>query len=199
MQRENNSQVDKAGAVLTQEDAELKAWLSAHMLMNRWRLAHGYPVNTFQASLRDKIRRINKKALVAQRLKRTPSILAKLKRSQIKLSRMQDIAGLRAIVDDMSAVGELVESYKKSRFRHELVKISDYIQWPKESGYRSVHLVYRYKSDKAPYYNGLFVEIQLRTKKQHAWATAVETAGIFLDQALNQVKETKNGFHILKK
>ena len=33
-------------------------------------------------------------------------------------------------------------------------------------------------------YNGLQVEIQLRSKLQHAWATAVETAGAIKNQAL---------------
>ena len=33
-------------------------------------------------------------------------------------------------------------------------------------------------------YNGLQVEIQLRTRLQHAWATAVETVGTFLDESL---------------
>lgn len=33
-------------------------------------------------------------------------------------------------------------------------------------------------------YNGLKVEIQIRTNLQHAWATAVETVGTFIRQAL---------------
>jgi hypothetical protein len=33
-------------------------------------------------------------------------------------------------------------------------------------------------------YNGLKVEIQIRTTLQHVWATAVETVGTFIQQAL---------------
>lgn len=33
-------------------------------------------------------------------------------------------------------------------------------------------------------YDGLHIELQLRTKLQHAWATAVETMGTFLNHAL---------------
>jgi hypothetical protein len=33
-------------------------------------------------------------------------------------------------------------------------------------------------------YNGLRIEMQLRSRLQHAWATAVETVGTFLRQAL---------------
>jgi hypothetical protein len=47
-----------------------------------------------------------------------------------------------------------------------------------------VHLVYAYHSDKTPTYQGLKVELQIRSRLQHAWATAVETVGTFTRQAL---------------
>ncbi|MGH3626635.1 MAG: hypothetical protein ACRDRL_04235, partial [Sciscionella sp.] len=72
----------------------------------------------------------------------------------------------------------------KSKQQHEFVSEKDYIGEPKPSGYRGVHLVYRYFSDRTPAYNGRLVEIQLRSRLQHAWATAVETVGTFLQQSL---------------
>jgi hypothetical protein len=47
-------------------------------------------------------------------------------------------------------------------------------------------LIYRYNSSskKNRAYNGLKIEIQLRSRLQHAWATAVETVSIFTGQAL---------------
>ncbi|MBI3812019.1 MAG: RelA/SpoT domain-containing protein [Nitrospirae bacterium] len=63
--------------------------------------------------------------------------------------------------------------------------MDDYIQNPRnEDGYRSLHLIYKYKNKLAPSYNGLRLELQIRTKLQHTWATAVETMGTFLGQAL---------------
>ena len=63
--------------------------------------------------------------------------------------------------------------------------MDDYISDPKPSGYRGIHLVYRYFSDKKKsMYNGMKIEMQLRSKYQHAWATAVETVGMFSGQAL---------------
>src|SRR5215472_16883524 len=50
--------------------------------------------------------------------------------------------------------------------------------------YRSIHLVYKYHSDRNHTYNGLKLEIQLRSSLQHAWATAVEAVGTFTKQAL---------------
>ena len=52
--------------------------------------------------------------------------------------------------------------------------VDDYITTPKDSGYRGVHLIYRYYSDKNETFNGLKIEVQIRTALQHAWATAVD-------------------------
>ncbi len=135
--------------------------------------------------MRAKLKAIDKGAIVAQRLKRLPSIVAKLRRFQnMKLSRMQDIGGLRAVLRSLDKVHALEEQYRSSRFFHELVSSDDYIAKPKRSGYRSVHLVYRYRNPRVAAYDGLLIELQFRTQLQHAWATAVETVGTFIKQAL---------------
>src|SRR5439155_14406089 len=93
---------------------------------------------------------------------------------------MQDICGSRAVVRSARRVQELVRLYKESRdLRHERVDEDDYIEKPKGSGYRSVHLIYRYTSDRSKTYNGLKIEMQFRSALQHAWATAVETVDTF--------------------
>lgn len=180
----SKSQVDKAGNIVksgssSQEDKE---W--AEEVLSNWRLIHGYPINTFNTTLRDKIRSIDKEALVAQRLKRRPSIVSKLQKETTRLSQVQDIGGLRAVVKDMTTLKKLVANYKKSQFKHEFVGQDDYIEKPKESGYRSIHLIYKYKNEIVPEYSGLLIELQIRTKIQHAWATAVETMGTYLKHSL---------------
>lgn len=47
-------------------------------------------------------------------------------------------------------------------------------------------MIYRYKSQSRKHqaYNGLKIEIQVRSKLQHAWATAVEIVSTFTGQAL---------------
>ncbi len=71
------------------------------------------------------------------------------------------------------------------RLKHERKNVDDYIMEPRdEDGYRSLHIIFRYQNKKAEDYNGLLVELQIRTKLQHYWATAVETMGTFLGQAL---------------
>lgn len=151
-----------------------------------WRSSHSYPLNIFQAGLRTRSKQVDEKAIVAQRLKRFLSIMAKLKRfPEMRLTQIQDIAGCRAIVSSVPHVYELVKAYKESDIKHRLVHEDDYIKNPKESGYRSYHLVYRYNSDKkSKQWNGLKIEIQIRSVLQHAWATAVETVGIFIRHSL---------------
>ena len=57
------------------------------------------------------------------------------------------------------------------------------------SGYRSLHLVYEYHSDKKVEYNrNMLIEIQFRTHLQHLWATAVETMGLFTNVAIKSGK-----------
>jgi len=161
-------------------------------VINNWRAAHSFPLNTFQCTLRRKARHIDSTALVAQRLKRLSSIYDKLKRMRrLTLSEMQDIAGCRAIVGSVDQVKKVVDLYKKGDIKHKLDNEDDYISRPKPTGYRSVHLIYRYYSDRKETYNGQKIEMQIRSRLQHAWATAVETVGAFTKQALKTSRGEK--------
>ncbi len=181
----SKSAVNKAGEILCAEDIDFDRFSWAFEVLANWRAAHSYPINTFQATLRKKLKSIDKQGIVAERLKRTPSIIDKLRRfPTMGLSRMQDIGGLRAIVRGMQHVKLLEQKYREARFEHSLTNSKDYITNPKHDGYRGVHLMFKYSNKRAPLYEGLHVELQIRTQLQHAWATAVETMGTFLGQAL---------------
>jgi hypothetical protein len=104
---------------------------------------------------------------------------------------MQDIGGCRAIVRSVNSVEAIVEDYKEAMRKnkkrgHRFDKENDYILHPKDDGYRGHHLVYRYVSLNKKYkmYNGFKIEIQIRTRLQHAWATAVEIVSALSGQAL---------------
>jgi len=170
--------VNRAGTVLLSSDSEEQIF-AAKLILDNWRACHVAPLNSFQTSLRLKLRKIDETALVSQRLKRTPSILSKLGRNPgMQLARMQDIGGIRAVVQNMRKVRELEAAYKKGTMVFSIVKGGkDYINYPKDSGYRSVHMIFKCKS-------GFSIELQIRTIIQHAWATAVETMGTFLDHSL---------------
>ena len=156
-------------------------------IVNNWRSAHSFPLNTFAVRLKSKARDLDPTALVAQRIKRLPSIAHKIERfPRVTLTQMQDIGGCRAVLANSQQVTRIVaEGYEGNNdLRHTLVRKDDYISSPRDSGYRGVHLIWKYKSDRNEVYNDLKVEMQLRSSPQHAWATAVETTGTFIQQAL---------------
>lgn len=156
--------------------------LHAVNVVSQWRVSHARPLDTFRNNLR---RRVGSSGIVAQRLKRLPSIVSKLERlPRIRLSRMQDIGGCRAIVTSADDAFNLAGDLGASRMRHELVRYQNYIDNPRNTGYRGLHLIYAYNSDRTTVWQGLQIEIQIRSQLQHQWATAVETAGTFIGDAL---------------
>jgi putative GTP pyrophosphokinase len=172
----SKGRVNRAGDVLrapktplTEEDAAV---------LDAWRAAHRYILNTFQAILRNRTR--HTKIVVAQRLKRRSTIVDKLHREpNMQLARMDDIAGCRLIFGSIKSLREFRAKFHKAKFRHKLkndLDKYDYIKHPKPLGYRGIHDIYEYdsKSIEGAKHKGLLVEIQYRTKCEHAWATAVE-------------------------
>lgn len=110
--------------------------------------------------------------LLGKRLKRIPSIHKKLKRSKtLRLSSMQDIAGIRVVFPTPEEMLEAVNAVRSSSSKNKFKKLHDYHSRPKSDGYRSVHLVYQVENPKR------LIELQFRTAKEHMWATAVEIYG----------------------
>ena len=137
--------------------------------------------------LQERVGPFGKEALVAQRLKRLSSIGAKLGRFRnMNLARMQDVGGCRAVLPSVDDVRRVTRGYADSPPRHRVVHTDDYLTRPRASGYRGIHLVSRFQSGEAreAVHAGMRIEIQLRSRLQHAWAAAVETVGTFSGQAL---------------
>ncbi|MFH1610938.1 MAG: RelA/SpoT domain-containing protein [Patescibacteria group bacterium] len=203
----SKSQTNFAGDILRDKNSLEKDKNYALEVLGNWRASHSYPMHIFKKRLKRVSEKIDARALSAQRLKRVPSIIKKLnrrydgKKATMKLARMQDIAGCRVVLSNVDLVRELYKDYYiKGDLKHKKVNEKDYITTPKDDGYRSIHLVYRYYSDKGKnIYNGLLVEIQIRSKLQHIWATAVETVGFFIGQAIKSnegEKEWKEFFKL---
>ena len=196
--KHSKNTINRAGkTLLTYVNDPDKQWEKeerrAILVLSNFRSCHGYPINTFQATLRKKLEMIDKSAFVMQRLKRLPSIVMKLNRfSGMQLARMQDIGGLRAVTSSLKKTYSLESNYLRSKFKHTCHQYRDYIKNPKTSGYRSIHLVYKYMNNNAPEYNGLFIELQIQTRMQHYWATAVETMGTYLKHSLKSSEGPKD-------
>ena len=177
--------IEKAGRKIATETISEDERAECLEVIDNWRAAHAFPMNTFTINLKKQVNDIEG-SIVVQRLKRLDTIVDKLKRfPEMSLYRMQDLGGCRVIVPTIEDVYNVKKKLQSSRIRHELVNEKDYIAIPNpNTGYRGVHLIYKYQSDRRNDFNGLQVEIQLRSRKQHLWATAVETIGLFTQNGL---------------
>ncbi len=181
----SKAKVNWAGKVLCDNTSTAADAALATVIIDDWRAAHRRPLTHINIHLRNLVKSINPNAIIAQRLKRTPSIRHKLERwPTMMLSRMQDIGGCRVVLTNIKQVRLMTRLVAGSSAKHKLTNQKDYIATPKDSGYRGVHLIYKYHSGTYKEHCGLMVEIQLRTQVQHIWATGVETVGTFLNSPL---------------
>ena len=87
-------------------------------ILSYWRTSHASALEYAFDLLENITNKIDKYALLAKRLKRTPSIVNKLKRFNSKgmqLSTMQDIGGCRIILSNLKNVDRLIKTLKKER------------------------------------------------------------------------------------
>lgn len=177
----SKSRVNKAGDNIRNGNATIEDLV----VIEEWRAAHRAVLNTFQASLRNRTKRTE--IVVAQRHKRRNTIFNKLKRLPgMELARMDDVAGCRLIFKSINELNDFRRDFHKARFKHKRRNEPEkynYIDKPKETGYRGIHDVYSYdvNSVAGKDFKGLQVEIQYRTLVQHAWATAVEVIGFITE------------------
>ena len=181
-------QINDAGNIIRSQGASERDRKNALTVVDNWSSAHAYPLHVFYMNLRRKASS-QSDIIVAERLKRLESIVGKLQREGgMQLYRMQDIGGCRMVLPTLEDVYTYSQKLQNSRIRHELKKTNDYIRNPKSSGYRSLHMIYRFRSDTQDkeIFNQypMLIELQFRTHLQHIWATALETIGLFTNQAL---------------
>lgn len=83
---------------------------------------------------------------------------------------LQDIAGLRIMVQFVDDVDEVLDLLRK---RHDMTVVQerDYITHMKSSGYRSYHVVVEYPVDTIDGQKKVLAEIQIRTLAMNFWAT----------------------------
>lgn len=174
MSRYSKSQVKRAGKKLRRyaqdnTSVPMNEIAQAIKIVDYWRAEHSTPLLKARMGLQSRCNTVNVSAQISQRLKRVPTIIDKLGRQpKNQLTMMQDIAGCRAVVTAPDDLVTVQRQWGKTGSEL-LVKTDDYMQTPKPSGYRGVHLVVRYDNRR--------VEVQLRTQLQHAWGVAVESAG----------------------
>ncbi len=125
------------------------------------------------------------------RLKTPASIIEKLQRKgypptlEAAEEHLTDIAGVRIVcnyLEDIYHVAELLLHQRDV----ELVRKRDYIQQPKESGYRSLHLVIRIPVFLSSHTELVPVEVQIRTIAMDFWASLEHQLRYKSDQETTQ-------------
>lgn len=111
---------------------------------------------------------------VEGRVKSIASILDKCQKKGITVEeieqRLEDIAGVRLIcrfVQDIEQVAELLRHRSDLTIRQE----KDYVTTPKDSGYRSYHMIAEYQVETMNGPKRIMVELQIRTMAMDYWAT----------------------------
>lgn len=112
---------------------------------------------------------------IKTRIKSPKSILMKMRKKQIPLTlsdleeNLHDIAGIRVIcsfIDDIYMLADCLTSQDDII----LLQKKDYIKYPKENGYRSLHLIIEIPIFLQNEKRNMKVEVQLRTIAMEFWA-----------------------------
>lgn len=170
----------------------------AFHVANNWRDAHAYPMRSVRYSMMWFMRHHNIEGLTAARLKRMQAIRRKLTRLQYALCELQDLGGCRVIVPSIIDVRSLVQMVRE-RTRHGVRDESDYLKRPKKDGYRSHHLMLNFRGrGPSAVHDNRRIELQIRTRLQHSWATAVEAVGLFRGEDLKGNKGSVQWLRLFK-
>lgn len=166
----SKGEVNRAGDLLRKwwtfdtDDSHEVAVRNAFGVLFDFRRGFQNPMKKTAVGVRQFVMQESSQVIVAQRLKRLPQIVHKLSRMpDTKLARMEDIGGCRAILDDRAEIEGVLARINKN---WDVKRHRDYIEDPKSSGYRGVHVVIER--------DGHRIEIQLRTRGQQDWANTVE-------------------------
>lgn len=168
----SKSSVRRAGSTVrafSRGEAQLDQLNVALDLVGEYRATFSYPLLKVNNGLHGCLSRLHIDAEVTQRLKRMSTIVEKLtsRESQLDLSRMQDIGGCRVVTEsnDISEARRM-EAWIDEVWGARVLRRSDYLAHPRQSGYRALHVIV--ERDGRP------IEIQIRTKRMHTWASNVE-------------------------
>ena len=111
---------------------------------------------------------------VEGRVKSIASILDKCQKKGISIDdvtkKIEDIAGVRIICQFVEDIDRVVEILHR-RTDIEIKQEKNYVKNPKESGYRSYHMIVWYTVQTMEGPKRIMVEIQIRTMAMNYWAT----------------------------
>ncbi len=170
----NKSKIRKLGEGIKHQSGLLSP--ECLYMLEAYRVSYKDAVSYVYNRLYSFAQRVNEESIVAYRIKRIESIITKLHyRPEMMLDRMGDIAGCRCILNSEYELNKVLNLLKSNLI---VTSIKDRISTPKSSGYRSLHVFIKNPEDEK------IVEVQLRTKYHHNWATLVEITDLLYDERI---------------
>lgn len=145
-------------------------------MLQEFRKSYSDALSHMFESIKEAAIKVDEKTIVTFRIKRIDTIIRKLQRfagskhGSMKLSRMWDIAGCRCILFNLieDKIYRMADEISEIDGIDEKTEGNDYVLQAKPDGYRSYHMYVEHKDYKKP------IEIQIRNKTMHTWATLVE-------------------------
>jgi ppGpp synthetase/RelA/SpoT-type nucleotidyltranferase len=178
----SKTRIDKAGrslaypAELTLESMELEEDF------DEYRISHLEPLSLTTLELQSWLHGYGGSYYIAQRVKRKPQIVRKLRRLSVRLTQLQDIGGCRIIVEHNENVDKLIAFIKDNVIKSAsfaVKRVTDYREKGRdETGYRSAHLLLER--------DGRSLELQVRSRIQHYWAESIERTSVIYGQHLKE-------------
>ncbi|MBR5638288.1 MAG: hypothetical protein IKW83_00850 [Muribaculaceae bacterium] len=161
------------------------------LMLQHLRIGYKEPLAIIFKSIEKTAYRVDRNCICTYRVKRIESIISKLLRfPEMQVNRAEDIAGCRCIMTTTEKVYELYERILKNKDKLPFVikgTIHDYIENPKESGYRSIHINAVLKDG-----DNRRIEIQIRALEHHNWATLVETTDLLFKTKIKELGKNAN-------
>ena len=181
----SKTRLDRAGQVLAGRlAADEYERLELEDLFDEYRKAHLTPLSEMTIELQEWLAKYGSTYYIAQRLKRKPQILRKLRRFSVRLTQLQDIGGCRIIVTKNSDVDRLLLFLKECVDKQgdlSIERVTDYrVLGRDDSGYRALHIILSRSSYK--------LELQVRSRIQHYWAESIERTSVIYGFYLKELE-----------
>jgi ppGpp synthetase/RelA/SpoT-type nucleotidyltranferase len=182
------TKIDKAGERLSKETWKTEdQCFESELILDEYRKLYIQPLTEITIKLQSWLIDFSEEFYIAQRIKRKPQILRKLKRFSIRLSQLQDIGGIRIIFENNKHIDRFIDFMKNKISRGHYFSIereTDYREKGRDdSGYRAMHLILMRKEVK--------IELQLRSRIQHNWAERIERTSVIYGYYLKELEGAK--------
>lgn len=179
----SKARVDKAGRALAKPPLNLTyEFLELEEVFDEYRTLHLRPLTLLTSTIQNWLTNHGGTYYIAQRLKRKPQIARKLSRLSVRLTQLQDIGGLRIIVQDDKAVDDLsrfLERHLENSGQFKVERTTDYREKGRDrTGYRAMHKII---TD-----SNVHLELQIRSRIQHYWAENIEKTSILYGMHLKE-------------